>query len=78
MRWLLIAFAVALPMAAGAEPRRSAPPSPRVEQNTPLPRNLSARRNPCADFGAGFVQLEGSSTCVKLGGSISVGAGTRR
>ncbi|RED28118.1 hypothetical protein BJ123_12354 [Rhodopseudomonas thermotolerans] len=78
MRWLLIAFAVALPVTTAAEPRRSAPPPPRVEQNTPLPRNLSVRRTPCADFGPGFVQLEGSSTCVRVGGSISVGAGVRR
>ena len=29
----------------------------------------------CAAYGAGFVKLEGTSTCVKVGGAISVGAG---
>ena len=29
----------------------------------------------CATYGAGFVKLEGTNTCVKIGGSISVGAG---
>lgn len=29
----------------------------------------------CADYGPGFVRIEGSDTCVKIGGSISVGAG---
>ncbi len=28
--------------------------------------------NPCAAYGAGYVKVEGSSTCVKIGGSVSV------
>jgi len=31
--------------------------------------------NPCAQFGAGYVKVEGSSTCVKIGGHVSVQAG---
>jgi hypothetical protein len=34
--------------------------------------------NPCAKYGAGFKKLEGSDTCVKVGGSIDVEAGGRR
>ncbi|MGH6740843.1 MAG: porin [Bradyrhizobium sp.] len=30
----------------------------------------------CAVYGAGFVKVDGTNTCVKVGGSISVGAGT--
>uniref|UniRef100_E6VEG1 Porin n=1 Tax=Rhodopseudomonas palustris (strain DX-1) TaxID=652103 RepID=E6VEG1_RHOPX len=78
MKWLLIAFAAALPITAGAEPRNAAAPPQRADHYVPLPRNPGSGRSPCAEFGAGFVQLEGSSTCVRLGGSISVGAGTRR
>jgi hypothetical protein len=37
-----------------------------------------AQGNPCAAFGPGFVRVDGSATCVKLGGSIDVGVGTRR
>jgi len=29
----------------------------------------------CAAYGAGFVKVDGTNTCVKIGGSISVGAG---
>jgi hypothetical protein len=29
----------------------------------------------CAAYGAGFVRLADTGTCVKIGGSISVGAG---
>ncbi|WOK19225.1 MULTISPECIES: porin [Rhodopseudomonas] len=41
----------------------------------PPPRQVKS--NPCAAFGPGFVMAEGTSTCVKLGGSISVGVGSR-
>jgi len=36
----------------------------------------TTRSNACASYGPGFVKVEGSDTCVKLGGGISVGAGT--
>jgi hypothetical protein len=29
----------------------------------------------CAEFGPGFVMVEGSTTCVRVGGSVSVGVG---
>ena len=31
----------------------------------------------CAAYGAGFVKIDGTGTCVKIGGSVSVGAGIR-
>jgi hypothetical protein len=36
------------------------------------------RSKPCAMYGAGFVKVEGSETCVKIGGSVSVESGARR
>jgi hypothetical protein len=33
--------------------------------------------NPCAQYGDGFVRLPGTTTCVKLTGSIQVDVGTR-
>ncbi|MGH6677630.1 MAG: hypothetical protein ACREDL_01505 [Bradyrhizobium sp.] len=41
-----------------------------------LPLNGAASANTCAAYGPGFVKVEGTSTCVHVGGSISVGAGT--
>ena len=35
------------------------------------------RDDSCAAYGAGFVKVDGTNTCVKVGGSISVGAGAR-
>jgi hypothetical protein len=32
----------------------------------------------CPEFGPGFVRVEGSSSCVRVGGSIDVGVGAGR
>jgi len=48
----------------------------------PLPTAKSSARagaasaNPCASFGANFKRIEGTDTCVKIGGAISVQAGS--
>jgi hypothetical protein len=36
--------------------------------------------NPCAIYGAGFVQIAGTSTCIKIGGSArtEIGSGPYR
>ncbi len=39
---------------------------------------LRSTNNSCAEFGAGFVWVAGSSTCVRLGGSVRAGVGTQR
>jgi hypothetical protein len=33
--------------------------------------------NPCAQYGDGFVQLQGTTTCVRMNGSIMMEMGTR-
>jgi len=40
---------------------------------TPPPREVKS--NPCAAYGAGFVRVEGTTTCVKVGGTVRVEAG---
>jgi len=64
----------------GAVAQQTSPPKP--AKATPPGKSLPLKRpssaNACADFGAGFVMIEGTSTCVKLGGSVSVGAGVSR
>ena len=32
----------------------------------------------CAAYGAGFVRVDGTQTCVKIGGAISIGVGGSR
>ncbi len=53
-----------------------------AQQSNQQPKNLpksgtlhSVKGNPCAKYGAGFVKIEGSGTCIKIGGSVSVEAG---
>jgi hypothetical protein len=41
-----------------------------------LPLKRATSDNSCAAYGAGFVKVEGTSTCVKIGGAVSIGAGT--
>jgi hypothetical protein len=41
-----------------------------------LPLKRPATGNPCAAYGPGFVRVEGTSSCVKIGGAVSVGAGS--
>jgi hypothetical protein len=40
-----------------------------------LPLKGAAAGNSCAAYGPGFAKVDGTETCVKIGGSISVGVG---
>jgi hypothetical protein len=78
MRTIFPVIVVALLSASAAfaqqsRDRRPDKPAPSV----PL-RPAKAAANPCAEYGAGFVRIEGSSTCVKIGGSFGVGLGGSR
>jgi Porin subfamily len=41
----------------------------------PQPLKRPSAVNSCAQYGAGFVMVEGTGTCVKTGGAVSVGVG---
>jgi hypothetical protein len=43
-----------------------------------LPLKGATSGNSCAAYGAGFVKVEGSDTCVKIGGAMSIGVGGSR
>ena len=47
---------------------------------TELPRKKvgPAAQKSCPEFGPGFVRVEGSSSCVRVGGAASVDVGTGR
>ena len=73
---LLVMLAVVLPsMDMAAEPLR--PKNP--DANTQFGKRLAVKRlspaNACAQYGAGFVMIEGTSTCMKSGGAVGIGAG---
>jgi hypothetical protein len=43
-----------------------------------VPLKGKASSNSCAAYGPGFVRLEGSDTCVEVGGFVRVDGGVRR
>jgi hypothetical protein len=69
---MLSSFAAVAQQTSPPKPAKATSPG----KSLPLKRPSSA--NACAEYGAGFVMVEGSSTCVKLGGTLSIGAGVSR
>jgi hypothetical protein len=73
---LLIMMAVVLAsVAAAAEQPRPRKADGAATSGKLLPLKRSNSANACAEFGTGFVRIEGTSTCIKIGGAVSVGAG---
>jgi hypothetical protein len=73
---LLVMMAVMFPaLAAVAEQPRLQKSDKAAASRNLLPLKRSNSANACAEFGAGFVKVEGTNTCMKIGGAISVGAG---
>jgi hypothetical protein len=59
-------LAVLPSLAVAAElPKKSTPPPPRE----------TTAANPCVAYGAGFVRVEGTTTCVKVGSTVRVETG---
>jgi len=79
MRNVLVAIVVAMLSASTAAAQFSGTPKP--DKATPSSKLLSAKGavNPCAAFGPGFVKVDGTNTCVKISGAVSieVGGGSR-
>jgi len=76
MRNILLAIAVAMLPAAAAEPSSSQKPNKPATSGRLLPLKGAGAANSCAAYGAGFVRLAGSDTCVKIGGAVGVGLGS--
>lgn len=54
--------------------------APRQRATTPPDQPIAKPRQAtsCAQFGAGFVRVPGSDSCVRLGGGVDVGVGASR
>lgn len=68
---VLIPFAVLAPSAAQPLSKTAVEQAP-VKRIAP---KSAPAVNSCAAFGPGFVKVDGSDTCVKVGGAIGIGAG---
>ena len=76
MRAILYIVPVTLLLVAQAAAQQS--PRPKFDQSANskiLPVKPPKTGNSCAAYGAGFVRLADTGTCVKVGGSIGIGVG---
>ncbi len=77
-KFLLSIFALLCVSSALAESSRPLKLDTPATIDKPAPLKGRASSNSCAAYGPGFVKIEGTDTCAKVGGTISVGAGVRR
>ena len=77
MRSVLIIAAMLCVCSAKAESARPLKLDPPTSDKA-LPLKGKASSQSCAAYGRGFVRVEGTNTCVQIGGSLSVGVGVRR
>jgi hypothetical protein len=75
MRTVLLAMLLLALPASAAPAQQSSPhkPDKPAPSDKLLPLKGTASGNSCAAFGPGFVKVEGSGTCIKIGGATSIG-----
>ena len=78
MRSFLVIVAMLCVSPALAESTRPLKLDTPATTDKAAPLKGKASSSACAAYGPGFVRIEGTDTCVQVGGSISVGAGVRR
>lgn len=66
--------ALMLPAAAAAQDTKTPQRTTKAAPPVTTPKPVAS----CAEFGPGFVRLEGSGTCMRVGGSVSIGTATGR
>lgn len=65
----LIALTPAAPALAQSKPAKKPDPAAKAQPDT--------RVKTCAEYGAGFVRVEGTGACVKIGGYLRMQGTTR-
>jgi hypothetical protein len=56
-------------------PNLPKPPQPSKTLSRPLPMKGASSASSCTAYGPGFVKVEGTDTCVQIGGAVSIGVG---
>jgi Porin subfamily len=70
---LAIASAVAVNSGVIAQTLVEPNSKPKLSQPSGLPKSQPAlRRKSCSSLGAGFAQVPGTDTCVKIGGYVTI------
>jgi hypothetical protein len=80
MRAVSIVLGGLLTVAPAAAQTPARQPAGQMPAGKTLPLKGSAAANSCAAYGPGFVRVEGTGSCVKIGGALDVGvaASSRR
>jgi hypothetical protein len=84
-KMLLGGLIVLATLPASAQTTKPATRIPSFDSRAPGPGTAKAtakdtardKATACAEYGAGFVRLEGTTTCIKMGGSIGISTGGR-
>ena len=76
MRNILLGVVIVMLTAASglAEPSGIRKRDPSAASGRP-PIKRAGASNSCSAYGPGFVKVEGTETCVKIGGAVGVGVG---
>lgn len=74
---LLVIMVGVLPasMALAEPPNSQKPARQPAAADRPLPTKGARAVNSCTGYGPGFVKVDGTETCVKLGGGIGIETG---
>ena len=76
---LVIAVTALLPASSAAVEQPRAQKSDKSISTSRQHQLKGARTDhSCAAYGAGFVRVDGTQTCVKIGGAVSIGVGGSR
>jgi hypothetical protein len=80
MRDTLFAIVIALLPLSSVRAEQPGPlrPDKPASSDRLLPLKGAAAPNSCSAFGPGFVKVDGTGTCIKVGGSASISAGGSR
>jgi hypothetical protein len=74
-KFLLVIVAATLPAVTALAEQPAFPKSRHAAKPEKLlPVKGATSAHSCAAFGAGFVKVDGSDTCMKIGGYVSTGA----
>jgi hypothetical protein len=75
MQNLLLAMLIAMLPVSSVLAGTTAAPKPAQHAGQFVPAKGAGARNSCAAYGPGFVKVEGTETCMKIGGAIGIGVG---
>ena len=74
--FLIIIIVATWPAFALAQQLSLPKPAKTPTSDKVLPLKGAARGNSCAEYGPGFAKADGTDTCVKVGGYLSIGVGS--